>query len=222
MSAARAEADAAAAALARADAAGLRLRLEGGGRVRWRCRGEPPPAGLLAELRRHRDAVARMLVERQGERKVGGVAACAPHSPYASAPDGAARTAASDAGLGAAAAARRAALADGAEREADTAGWLILVRPDGRRCVMPPGTVARLDEAGLLPALPAARETVEAARCARPPSWSETEDVPLPGDRCLCGGRRWWRDAEAPRGWECWACHPPDPLPANRVSEART
>lgn len=229
MSAAGAEADAAvvaaAAALARADAAGLRLRLEDGGRVRWRCRGQPPPAGLLAELRRHRDAVARLLAERQAEREAG-VAACAPyapHDPYARAPGGgAARTEAGDAGLGGVAAAVRAALADGAEREADPEGWLILVRPDGRRSVMPPGTVARLEETGLVPALPEAHETVEAARCARPPSWSETEDVPVPGDRCVCGGRRWWCDAEAPRGWCCWTCHPPEPLPADKVHEVRT
>ncbi len=193
--------------------------------MRWRCRGAPPPAGLLAELRRHRDAVARLLAERQAEREAGGVAACAPyapHDPYASAPGVAARTGAGNAGLGGAAAALRAALADGAEREADTAGWLILVRPDGRRSVVPPGTVAGLETAGLLPALPAARETVEAARCARPPSWSETEDAPEPGDRCVCGGRRWWCDAKAPRGWWCYGCHSPDPLSAGRVREVRT
>jgi D-serine deaminase-like pyridoxal phosphate-dependent protein len=64
---------AAAAALARTDAAGLRCpRLERDGRVRWRRRGQPPPAGLLAELRRHRDAVARLLAERQAGRDTGG------------------------------------------------------------------------------------------------------------------------------------------------------
>jgi hypothetical protein len=198
----------------------------GGGRVRWRCRGAPPPAGLLAELRRHRDAVARLLAERQAGRDAGGGGTAgvpyAPHDPYGSAPDGAACSAAGDAGLGGAAAALRAALADGAEREAHPEGWLILVRPDGRRSVMPPGTVAQLAEAGLLPALPEARKTVEVARCARPPSWSETEDAPEPGDRCVCGGRRWWCDAEAPRGWWCWGCHPPDPLPAARVRDVRT
>ena len=117
---------------------------------------------------------------------------------------------------GPAAAAIRAALADGAEREADRGNWLVLVRPDGRRRVMPPGTVARLEEAGLLPVLPEPRETVEAACCARPPSWSEPEDVPVAGDRCVCGGRRWWCDAEAPRCWWCWACHPPDPPPGRQ------
>ncbi len=92
MSAAGAEADAAAAAaaavLARADAAGLRLRLEGKGRVRWRCRGQPPPAGLLAELRRHRGDVVRLLAERHAGHEPRGVAAGAPYAPddpYASA-----------------------------------------------------------------------------------------------------------------------------------------
>jgi hypothetical protein len=54
------------------------------------------------------------------------------------------------------AAAVRAALADGAEREADYAGWLVLRRPDGRRLVVAPRIVAELDAAGLLPPLPAA------------------------------------------------------------------
>jgi hypothetical protein len=252
---------AAGAALARAEAVGLRLRLEGGGRVRWRCRGEPP-AGLLAELRRHRDEVVRLLAERQAERRTCGAAGVpyAPDDPYASAPGAAgaaaggdafvvgcevrgiaggsiagaaapgtapswvraARTASGDAWLGGIAAVVRAALADGAEREADPDGWLILVRPDGRRSLTAPRTVAELAAAGLLPALPEALETLEAARCARPPSWSEAEDVPLPGDRCRCGGRRWWCEAEAPRGWRCWTCHPPDHLPAGSVRGMRT
>ena len=54
----------------------------------------PMPAGrALAELRRYRDAVARLLAERQAEREAGGVAACAPYAPdapYASALGGAA------------------------------------------------------------------------------------------------------------------------------------
>ncbi len=253
---------AAAAALARAETVGLRLRLEGAGRVRWRCRGEPPTE-LLAELRCHRDEVVRLLADRLSERQAGGVACApfAPHDPYASAPGGAARPAgdgafegerevrgmagastagagplgaaasgarparpgAGDAWLGGIAAGVRAALADGAEREADPDGWLILVRPDGRRSLMAPGTVAGLAEAGLLPALPDARETVGAARCARPPSWSESEDVPLLGDRCCCGGRRWWCEAgDAPWSWRCARCYPPSHLPADAVREVRT
>ncbi len=75
-----ATAAAAAAALARAETAGLRLLLEGGGRVRWRYRGEPP-AELLAELRRHRDAVVHLLAERQAGREADG-AAGAPYAPH--------------------------------------------------------------------------------------------------------------------------------------------
>jgi hypothetical protein len=115
---------------------------------------------------------------------------------------------------------------------------LVLVRPDGRRSATAPHIVAELVaagvlpalpearetvEAGVLPALPEARETVEAALRARPPSWSAAEDVPRPGDRCRCGGRRWRREAgETTRGWRCAACYPPCHLPPEAVREART
>jgi hypothetical protein len=162
----------------------------------------------------------------EGEREVRGMAGAstAGAGPLGAAASvaRAARPEAGDAWLGGIAAAVRAALADGAEREADPDGWLILVRPDGRRSLTAPRTVAELAAAGLLPVLPEALETLEAARCARPPSWSEAEDVPLPGDRCRCGGRRWWCEAEAPRGWRCWTCHPPDHLPAGSVRGMRT
>jgi hypothetical protein len=53
----------------------------------------------------------------------------------------------------------RAALADGAVRVTDPeAGWLVLVRPDGRRTVVAPGAVEQLAAAGLLPDLPEALE----------------------------------------------------------------
>lgn len=102
-----------------------------------------------------------------------------------------------------------AALADGAEREIDPDGWLLLIRPDGGRLVVAPHIVAELDAAGLLPALPreAARSTY--AACARPPCWSDAEDTPKPGDRCACGGRRWWSERTGPPGWCCITCHPP-------------
>jgi hypothetical protein len=136
---------------------------------------------------------------------------------------GPARMAAHGAWLDGIAAALRAALADGAEREADPEGWLVLVRPDGRRSATAPHIVAELAAAGLLPTLPDARQTVEAALCARPPSWSAAEDIPRPGDRCRCGGRRWWCEAgDAPRGWRCAACHPPCHLPPEAVRGAQT
>jgi hypothetical protein len=43
-----------------------------------------------------------------------------------------------------------------------------------------------------------------------PSSSPSPEWPPLPGDQCsCCGGRRWWRERGAPRGWRCWTCHPP-------------
>ncbi len=53
-------------------------------------------------------------------------------------------------------------------------------------------------------------EKVEAARCARPPSWSDPDDGPAEGDRCgACAGRRWWLEAEALiMRWRCATCHP--------------
>ena len=53
----------AAAALARAEAAGVRFRLAPGGGVRMEA-DAPPPAEVLADLRRWRDDVARLLAAR--------------------------------------------------------------------------------------------------------------------------------------------------------------
>jgi hypothetical protein len=39
---------------------------------------------------------------------------------------------------------------------ADAEGWLLLIRPDGRRVVVSPDTIAEITAAGLLPDLPAA------------------------------------------------------------------
>ena len=102
----------------------------------------------------------------------------------------------------------RMALADGAERELDPDGWLVLVRPDGRRLVLAPHAVVELERSGRLPPLPEPVDRAVGSACARPPSWSEVEDAPEPGDRCVCGGRRWWRHAQSPQGWWCAACRP--------------
>jgi hypothetical protein len=56
----------------------------------------------------------------------------------------------------------KSALADGAVRVADEDGW-VLIRPDGRRLVVAPETVAQLAAAGLLPALPGAVPEPDAA-----------------------------------------------------------
>jgi hypothetical protein len=119
------------------------------------------------------------------------------------------------------------ALAEGACRERDPGGYLVLVRQDGRRTTVAPHIVASLAEAGLLPPLPQAQE-VDASQLRRPPSWSDSADLPQPGEWCTCcsrvtrAGGRWWREAEAPSGWRCWTCHPPDGRPTTAVVEVRT
>jgi hypothetical protein len=115
-----------------------------------------------------------------------------------------------------------AAVAGGAEREADPDGFLALVRPDGARLVVSPATVAALDAAGFLPALPPAMARSLHARTARPPCWSDPADLPAEGDRCACGGRRWWTYAPKPDGWCCMTCHPPVHLARGDILEATT
>jgi len=57
----------------------------------------------------------------------------------------------------------------------------------------------------------------------RPPSWADPAAPPLRGCWCrCCRGTRWWREREAPSGWRCWTCHPPDHLPVDAVLEVRT
>jgi hypothetical protein len=110
------------------------------------------------------------------------------------------------------------ALAEGACRERDPGGYLVLVRPDGRRTTVAPHIVASLAEAGLLPPV-AAGAGGGCLQLRRPPSWSDPADLPQPGEWCTCcsrftrAGGRWWREAEAPLGWRCWTCHPPDGRP---------
>ena len=145
-----------------------------------------------------------------------------PHGPGGASAPGSAGTAPSTADDGAAiaqsgaveqdlspaAASIQSALADGAERELEPEGWLVLVRPDGRRLVLAPRAVAKLERSGHLPFLPEPAERAAGAACARPPSWSEVEDAPEHGDRCVCGGNQWWRHARPPHGWWCAECHP--------------
>jgi hypothetical protein len=104
-----------------------------------------------------------------------------------------------------------AALADGAEREADAAGWVLLVRTDGARLVVAPHIVAELDAARHLPALPEAVERSTYAARARPAEWWDGNDEPKAGDRCRCGGRRFWTERDRLGGWRCSTCHPPPP-----------
>ena len=57
----------------------------------------------------------------------------------------------------------------------------------------------------------------------RPPSWADPGALPASGCFCTCcKGQRWWRECEAPKGWRCSTCHPPDHLPPDAVTEMRT
>jgi hypothetical protein len=103
-----------------------------------------------------------------------------------------------------------ASIAEGAEREDDADGWLVLVLPDGRRHIAAPHVVAALNATGLLPDLPPAQLHSGHAARARPPSWSNPQDRPRNGDRCcICRSGRWWTAAPIPDGWCCSTCHPP-------------
>jgi hypothetical protein len=64
------------------------------------------------------------------------------------------RPAEPDAWLTSIAAAIRCALKDGALRVADPAGYLALIRPDGRHLMVAPYIIAAMAEAGVLPELP--------------------------------------------------------------------
>jgi hypothetical protein len=134
-------------ALARAEAAGVRFRLAPDGRVQMQA-AAPPPPDVLAELRRWRADVAHLLALRAA------VAAPPPVPPPPSAPSPAPSPPEPVGWLASIARSIRAALADGAIRVADAAGFLVLVRPDGRHLTVAPSTVAELAAAGLLPELP--------------------------------------------------------------------
>jgi hypothetical protein len=61
------------------------------------------------------------------------------------------------------------------------------------------------------------------AALQRPPSWADPAALPSRGFFCSCCQRqRWWREREAPKGWRCSICHPPDHLPADAVMELTT
>jgi hypothetical protein len=56
----------------------------------------------------------------------------------------------------------------------------------------------------------------------RPPSWAGPTDLPLRDSSCSCCGLgRWWSERDAPTGWRCWTCHPPDHLTPDEVTEFR-
>ena len=66
------------------------------------------------------------------------------------------------------------------------------------------------------------RWTARAAR-RRPPSWADPAALPSRGCFCTCcKGQRWWRECEAPKGWRCSTCHPPDHLTAKYMRTLNT
>jgi hypothetical protein len=57
----------------------------------------------------------------------------------------------------------------------------------------------------------------------RPPSWADHTALPSRGCFCsCCGGQRWWRERDAPKGWRCSTCYPSDHLPSTAVTELTT
>jgi hypothetical protein len=65
-----------------------------------------------------------------------------------------------------------------------------------------------------------APDGLQRAALQRPPSRAGQAAVPSRGCFCsCCHGRRWWGDAQ---GWRCWACHPPDHLAPDEVTEVRS
>jgi hypothetical protein len=204
----------AAAAIARAEAAGIRLRLLPNGQVEAEA-SAPLPPDALKELRRWRDDVAHLLALRAA---AGGQSAEPPPSPEP------------DVWLAGIARSIRSALADGAVRVTDSEGWLVLVRPDGRRVAVTPHVAAQLAEAGLLPRLPGAvaepggddpdAEAERAAIQAEPPlppeGSVERERLDAEQARTVAGllaASRAWpscfegsADRPPPKGAHCSAC----------------
>lgn len=115
-----------------------------------------------------------------------------------------------------------AALAAGAEREAASDGWLLLIRPDGDRLAIKPHIVAELNAAGLLPVLPEPVDQSTYSARARPAEWWDGTDEPKPGDRCRCRGGRFWTERDRRGGWRCWNCHPPMHLKADAIEVIAT
>jgi len=114
---------------------------------RWRTAGAqapmPPVPAQPPPPAREPDLLARREPER-----------AEPAASPLAAPPPPPRPAEPDAWLTSIAAAIRCALKDGALRVADPAGYLALIRPDGRHLMVAPYIIAAMAEAGVLPELP--------------------------------------------------------------------
>ncbi len=187
--------------LARAAGAELSLWLEGG-KVRWRAM-RPPPPGVLEELRAHREAIAAALAaELSSHPSLLSRRGCASPPPVARSP-------------GALPEPERGP--DDAEEVERAECKAIRAEP----ALPPEGSPERERQDRMQRRM--LRGLLDAAM-QRPPAWSDAGARPTPGCRCVrcCGGRWWCEAGEAPRGWRCWTCHPPDHLPADAVREVRT
>lgn len=57
----------------------------------------------------------------------------------------------------------------------------------------------------------------------RPPSWTDSTALPSRGCFCsCCKGQRWWSERDAPKGWRCCTCHPPNHLPSEQTEIVQT
>jgi N6-adenosine-specific RNA methylase IME4 len=93
-------------------------------------------------------------------------------------------------------------------RVVDEDGWLVFVRPDGRRLMVAPGTAEQLRDAGLLPPLPDA--VVDPDVSAADPGVAFAAARLAPGACRMCAGRDWWRPVAEPDALpRCRTCHPP-------------
>ena len=164
-----------------------------------------PPPDMLAELQAEREAVLRALVE---ETLAAPLSAPAPDlvaTILETFPQSTVVGEAEPLGV-----VVRRLLAEGAGVEPSDGGGYRLTLPDGRSLAITAEGCATLDE-GLLGDL-AERVAIATEHLARPPSWASL-DPPPQGAWCLaCHGGRFWREREAPRGWRCASCHPPDHL----------
>ena len=187
--------------------AGATLACDEHGNVRFTA-ATPIPAALLAEARKQRDAIASVLT-------------CDAHRLPGARRD-------TDA-WGFTPAERTAALARLRPKQSEaipatpTADAAAL---DGYQvpAAMPPSPEPDTPERARFDARQAAMVSglLRAAR-QRPPSWADPSALPSPGCFCsCCKGQRWWCELEAPKGWRCRTCHPPQHLLPDSVKEVRT
>jgi hypothetical protein len=89
--------------------------------------------------------------------------------------------------------------------------------------IPPQPFLANLNTQDRADAARAALAGLHVAARGRPPSWADLATLPSRGCFCTCcKGQRWWRECEAPKGWRCAQCHPPDHLDGENVRLIQT